>query len=415
METVTVAAEPRAAGRAPGPPDGPDRPGRPAGAVGIAVVAVLAMVVGGLAVLRGGEPSRAVVAADAPTEPSISVTELSVPPGPDSIVARAPSGPAPVAAGAAPASATAGGAASAGVAAGDRSSGGGAPDGSASVDSPSRPGVPPGSARDPEAAPPEPATPPIAPALPTATGDAVLPMFEPAEAGPDEAVYAVVGSGRVVVRSEPRRGSDPVAVLPDAATGVPVDGRDEDWLAVRGAAGGWVDASALVVQHGDAPAGIHARALAVAAALRAGDHPALAALVHPGRGVLVSPDAFVDAEDVVLAASEVARDDGTVRTWGRHDGTLDPIERTVSAQLAELGRLGALASPDAVGFDVPVGQGSSVDNLAGSFPDAHLVELHDAGSDVYGGFDWTSLRMAFVPDTTGTWWLVALTQDNWTI
>ncbi|MDY7103910.1 MAG: hypothetical protein S0880_22220 [Actinomycetota bacterium] len=370
-------------------PGGEERPGRPGGVVGVVVLAIATMCVGGAIVLGGSEPTPAIVAGGDDDEPSLTVTELVRPdPGAATATSAVPSpAEAPV----------------------DEARPGEPPAGA--VDDP-RPGPAEGPSDERPAAPaPEP--PGTGTGTPTTT---TLPMFEPAEAGPDDAVYAVVGSGRpVIVRAAPDTSSDAVAVLPDAATSLPGEATEDGWLELRGDGGGWVDASDLVVQHGTAPPGVHARALEVAAALHAGDRAALASVVHAGRGVLISTDAFVEGTDVVLGADDIAADNGKELTWGRQDGTGEPIVRTIGEQLDVLGALGAVAGPDAVGFDTAVGTGNTEDNLAAWFGGATVVELHDEGTEAYGGFDWTSLRMAFVPDATGTWWLVALTQDNWTI
>ena len=143
------------------------------------------------------------------------------------------------------------------------------------------------------------------------------------------------------------------------------------------------------------------------------DRSALAGRVGPD-GVLFSSDGFVDVDnDVVLSASELASDTGT-RVWGVQDGTGDPVESTIAEFLASLAATGAITATEVIGHDVIVGRGNTIVNTAEVYPDAKIVEFHNTGTELYGGLDWTSVRV--VLDTSGPEpVLLALIADSWTI
>ncbi len=148
------------------------------------------------------------------------------------------------------------------------------------------------------------------------------------------------------------------------------------------------------------------------------DFAGLAAVVHPVKGLLFSPYAYVDpSEAVVLSPSEVAGlgGEGTVRVWGTYDGSGEPIESDFAGYYREFVYDGDFGGADQVAVDERLGLGNTVDNITEVFPGATTVEYHLPGENPdYGGMDWKSLRLVFEP-WESEWRLVAVVHDAWTI
>ncbi len=155
------------------------------------------------------------------------------------------------------------------------------------------------------------------------------------------------------------------------------------------------------------------------AAIRDERWSAIAALVHPERGLRFSPYGYVDtAESPRIAAAAVPAlpQDATPRRWGSADGTGDPIilpfqsyyERWVYDRGYSEGQRG---EPGEI-----IGQGNTLINIADAFPgaDSTFVEYHLDGTERYSGMDWGSLRLIYVR-AAARWWLVGIVRDQWTI
>ncbi len=150
------------------------------------------------------------------------------------------------------------------------------------------------------------------------------------------------------------------------------------------------------------------------------DWDSIAAMAHPERGVRFAPYGHVEPGGectVTLTPHQLASlaADSTTRCWGHFDGTGEPIrmafgeyyQRFVHDRDYEDARRGAP--------DERLGQGNTLSNLPDAFgPDATFVEYHVPGTEEYGGMDWGSLRLVFVP-SGGEWRLVGVVHDQWTI
>ncbi len=155
------------------------------------------------------------------------------------------------------------------------------------------------------------------------------------------------------------------------------------------------------------------------AAIRDERWTAVAALVHPTRGLTFAPYGYVDTTEAPrIAAAAVATlpADTTPRRWGTADGTGDPIvldfqnyyERWIYDRGYTDGRRGI---PGEI-----IGVGNTLINIAKAFPgsDSTFIEYHLEGSERYGGMDWGSLRLVYTREA-GRWWLVGIVRDQWTI
>ena len=263
---------------------------------------------------------------------------------------------------------------------------------------------------------------PTTPPLPTRTP-------APPPTGPSLGRFAVVN-----VRSDDALNVRAGPGVTYAVVGtIPYYGRDVDvlvggkqvgdswWVPVEhGNVSGWVNSAYLARQVGWVNDPIAARSAEAIMALKDGDMQTLSGLIHPGKGLRFSPYATVHTGaggDLVFSAGQVQglMADSTVHHWGVYDGSGNPIDLTFRQYYEEFVYDADFARPDVVGFDQVVGQGNSIDNIATAYPNGVMVEYHFEGFDPqYAGMDWCSLRLVF-EEQDGTWYLVGIVHDQWTI
>lgn len=196
------------------------------------------------------------------------------------------------------------------------------------------------------------------------------------------------------------------------------DRHGDPWLKVRHESlTGWLPGEAMSCRLSPDAArqAITDEAAAVISLLKDRDFAALARLVHPEKGVRLSPSAYVDTEqDVVLSADEVARlgTDQRVRVWGYEEGTGDAIEGRFTEYYTRYvyDRDYAEAAPTFNAFSAPT---NTADNLFDVYPDAAVAEFYAPGADGNEA-DGSGLRLVFEPYRAG-WFLSGLVHAQWTI
>jgi len=152
-------------------------------------------------------------------------------------------------------------------------------------------------------------------------------------------------------------------------------------------------------------------------ALAEKDMQSVADFVHPEMGVRFSPYGFVREEHQVFMPGELAALVGSeqVYTWGAYDGTGDPIDLTFDAFYQEFVYSSDFANPEQMAVNERLGQGNTINNIGEFYPGSSFVEYHFSGfEEQYEGMDWESLRLVFVQEG-GSWWLVGIVHDEWTI
>lgn len=255
----------------------------------------------------------------------------------------------------------------------------------------------------------------------------------PPTEGPSLGAFAVAGvyAGDVLnVRVRPGAGQPVAGTIPYFGRGVQVYAGEQEvggatWVHVRyGGVSGWSNRSFLARQVGDASDALAMATAQAVLALRDHDMVELASLVHPVKGVTFSPYTFVRTlqgapgeADLVFARSQVAGlwSDPTLRLWGAYDGSGEPIELTFQAYYTEFVYDVDFAQPEEIGFDEFIGQGNTINNIREACPLGVPVEYYFSGFDPqYGGMDWRSLRLVW-EQVDGTWYLVGIVHDEWTI
>jgi hypothetical protein len=187
---------------------------------------------------------------------------------------------------------------------------------------------------------------------------------------------------------------------------------------------GWVNSNYLARQAGWVSEPVAGRAAQIIMILKDGDLDALADRVHPNKGVRFSPYTYVRAvpgapegEDLVFSAAQMPglASDPTVYHWGRFDGSGEPIDLTFAEYYDRFIYDAKFAAPDVVAFAETVGKGNTINNIVDVYPLAITIEYHFEGIDPqYAGLDWRSLRLV-LEEVDGTWYLVGIVHDEWTI
>ncbi|MGV3546463.1 MAG: hypothetical protein ACO1N4_05325 [Pedobacter sp.] len=152
--------------------------------------------------------------------------------------------------------------------------------------------------------------------------------------------------------------------------------------------------------------------------LKAKDYKAFAAYFHPIEGVVFSPYGFIDtktAKKLTKAAFLKLIDEHGSVTWGSYDGSGETIRLTAQQYIDKFVYNADYINAEKTSYNQVIGKGSSINNLNQIFPQHPFVEYHFNGVDKkYEGMDWTSLRLVFKPHQ-GTYFLVAVVHDQWTI
>ena len=155
----------------------------------------------------------------------------------------------------------------------------------------------------------------------------------------------------------------------------------------------------------------------VITALAAKDLVTVAEFAHPERGVRFSPYTYVREDHLVFTPEELTRLVGSdqVHMWGHYDGTGDPIELTFDEYFQEFVYSADFANPEEVAIDEELGWSNMINNITEFYPGSSFVEYHFSGfEEQYQGMDWESLRLVFIQEE-GTWYLVGIVHDQWTI
>jgi hypothetical protein len=155
-------------------------------------------------------------------------------------------------------------------------------------------------------------------------------------------------------------------------------------------------------------------------ALKVKNMDSLSKIVHPEKGVQISPYGHLDSnKDVNIKANEL-KDlmlDKSIINWGDYDGSGLPIELTFADYFNKFIYNHDFANAPQKSKNEFIGKGNTANNLFEIFPKNQytMIEYHFPGFDPeVEGLDWNSLRLVFEQLKTG-WKLVAIVHDQWTI
>lgn len=166
------------------------------------------------------------------------------------------------------------------------------------------------------------------------------------------------------------------------------------------------------------PVPLTERADMVLDALKEGDYTTLSTLVHPEKGVTLTPYSTVNTDcDRTLLPEQVAGlpEDTSAYLWGIEDGVGTPIELTGTEYFARYVFNADYTAAPHQGVDSILMQGNALENVSSAYPEGRFVEYHFPGLDAsLEGYDWCSLKTVFEL-YQNQWYLVGLIHSEWTI
>ena len=162
---------------------------------------------------------------------------------------------------------------------------------------------------------------------------------------------------------------------------------------------------------------LETRSLEILNFLKNKDFVALSQFVDPDKGLRFSPYGTLAASDQVFSKEAIKNllQERAVYEFGVYDGSGFPIQKTFAEYFEEFVYDVDFMKAPKTSFDRRLGQGNTLNNIFDIYPTAHYTEFHFPGFDPqYEGMDWKSLRLIF-EEKTGTWYLVGIAHDQWTI
>lgn len=144
---------------------------------------------------------------------------------------------------------------------------------------------------------------------------------------------------------------------------------------------------------------------------------ALAACVHPDRGVTFTPYSTVEPDNLTFTASQIKNlaQDQTVYTWGFEDGRGEPIQMTILQYFQRYVYDKDYTLASEIGVDRIMTGGNALENLSDAYPGCRFVDFSFPSADpVNDGMDWSSLKLVFQPEQEH-WYLVGVVHGEWTI
>lgn len=159
------------------------------------------------------------------------------------------------------------------------------------------------------------------------------------------------------------------------------------------------------------------KALAIVQALQQKDMKIVSEYVHPEKGLLFSPYAYIEEKAIIFHKEQVASllTDNHQYVWGHYDGTGLPIELTPTQYLEDILFAHPYHQADEILVDKIKQRGNTIISIKEIFPQSRVVDFYLPGSKKYEGMDWASLLLVFEQDGNGEWMLAALVNDKWTI
>ena len=150
--------------------------------------------------------------------------------------------------------------------------------------------------------------------------------------------------------------------------------------------------------------------------LKMKDYVKFANYIHPEKGVRFSMYAYVNPKKDKHFTKEEFKKYVTTNikfTWGDQDGTGDPLVLSIKDYLRDWVFRKDFSKGE-FQLNSFKGTGNSLNNLKEIYPKLNFAENYLPGSEEYAEMDWNSLRFVF-EELYGTYYLVAVINDQWTI
>lgn len=153
-------------------------------------------------------------------------------------------------------------------------------------------------------------------------------------------------------------------------------------------------------------------------ALKQRDMNALAAYVHPGKGVRFSPYIFINPDSDLVFSAERIRwffQDRKERIWGYYEDTATPLKLTNEAYFKSYIYDDNYVFADKINFNREIKGSLTAGNVFEVYPKAIVVEyLCSKNGNPDEDSAWRDLKLVFTAEEK-TWYLVGIIHDQWTI
>lgn len=160
------------------------------------------------------------------------------------------------------------------------------------------------------------------------------------------------------------------------------------------------------------------RAMQAVMALKERDMNAFSATVHPDKGVKFFPYTYVDpieAEVFTPLDVRVFATTAPMYTWGTQDGSGEPIILKPSDYIDQYVYDADFVLAEDIRENDVTSQGNILNNVVEAFPGTTVISFHlPPENPDYGGMDWKNLRLV-MEQSDGTWYVIAVVHDAWTI
>lgn len=154
-------------------------------------------------------------------------------------------------------------------------------------------------------------------------------------------------------------------------------------------------------------------ALETAAVIQAGDYDALADLVHPEKGVTLSPCATVDKSSnhtfLPKELTQAAGSDATL-VWGTTSDAASPINLSLKSYVSAYVWDQNYLSDPKISVNSVQASGNALENAAEAYPEGEFVEFYHPGSASQSS--WTALKLVY-EWYEGNWYLVGIIHSSW--
>ncbi len=157
-------------------------------------------------------------------------------------------------------------------------------------------------------------------------------------------------------------------------------------------------------------------ALEVLQMLSSYDYRQLAEYAHPEKGILFSPDPYVDYhEDPVFTAAQIREFESESQyKWGYFCASEKLIEETAYDYFDDYVYTKNFLNCRQTSINKCYRTGNCPENAAEVFPDGVFVEFHDEGTEELGGLDWASLKIV-MEEYEGSLRVVAVVHSSYTL
>jgi len=157
-------------------------------------------------------------------------------------------------------------------------------------------------------------------------------------------------------------------------------------------------------------------AIAIMLALKQRNLDALASYIHPEKGLLLSPYLYIQSDAVVFKRDELpAFSDTTLYSWGKYDGSGEPITLSFSDYYKQFIYDKPFYEAEQIAYNEIINLGNMTSNIAEKFPGSFTADFHFSGFDQQvEGMDWESLILV-IENFNGFWYVSAIIHSQWTI